>query len=115
MGPNLSQKSLKLKLLWPKQLSYVILPMRLGALLCPTERSSMKLAGFLLLLAGWVIVVAAVILLIPVKARTIFVLAGIAVEIIGLTLVLVRIHWRLAKKIKPPCYYLLLKLFLLSL
>jgi hypothetical protein len=87
MGPNLSQKSLKLKLLWPKQLSYVILPMRLGALLCPTERSSMKLAGFLLLLAGWVIVVAAVILLTPVNARTIFVLAGVAVEIIGLTLV----------------------------
>ena len=52
------------------------------------ERASMKLAGFLLLLAGWVIVVAAVILLIPVSARTIFVLAGVAVEIIGLTLVI---------------------------
>ena len=51
-------------------------------------RTSMKLAGFLLLLAGWVIVVAAVILLIPVNARTIFVIAGIAVEIVGLTLVI---------------------------
>ena len=50
--------------------------------------SCMKLAGFLLLLAGWAIVVAAVILLIPVNARTIFVLAGIAVEIVGLTLVI---------------------------
>lgn len=60
----------------------------LGALLCPSRRSFMKLAGFLLLLAGWVIVVAAVILLIPVNARTIFVLAGVAVEIIGLTLVI---------------------------
>ena len=48
----------------------------------------MKLAGFLLLLAGWVIVVAAVILLVPVNARTIFVIAGIAVEIVGLTLVI---------------------------
>jgi len=51
-------------------------------------RTSMKLAGFLLLLAGWVIVVAAVILLIPVNARTIFVIAGVAVEIVGLTLVI---------------------------
>lgn len=51
-------------------------------------RTFMKLAGFLLLLAGWVIVVAAVILLIPVNARTIFVIAGIAVEIVGLTLVI---------------------------
>jgi hypothetical protein len=48
----------------------------------------MKLAGFLLLLAGWVIVVTAVILLIPVNARTIFLFAGVAVEIVGLTLVI---------------------------
>jgi hypothetical protein len=48
----------------------------------------MKLAGFFLLRAGWVIVVAAVILLIPVNARTIFVIAGVAVEIVGLTLVI---------------------------
>jgi hypothetical protein len=61
----------------------------LGALPYPSrEDISMKLAGFLLLLAGWDIVVAAVILLIPVNARTIFVLAGVAVEIMGLTLVI---------------------------
>jgi uncharacterized paraquat-inducible protein A len=48
----------------------------------------MKLAGLLLLLAGWAIVVAAVILLIPANARTIFVLAGVGVETIGLTLVI---------------------------
>jgi hypothetical protein len=48
----------------------------------------MKLAGFLLLLAGWSIVVAAVVLAIPANMRTIFVLAGAGVEIIGLTLVI---------------------------
>ena len=48
----------------------------------------MKLAGFLLLLAGWAIVVAAVMLLIPPNARAIFVLAGVGVEVIGLTLVI---------------------------
>ena len=62
--------------------------MRLGALVPQAERSSMKLAGFLLLLSGWVIVVAAVILLIRVNARTIFVLAGVAVETIGLAMVI---------------------------
>ena len=48
----------------------------------------MKLAGFLLLLAGWAIVVVAVVLILPVNARTIFVLAGLGVEIIGLILVI---------------------------
>jgi hypothetical protein len=48
----------------------------------------MKLAGFLLLLAGWIIVAAAVILLLPANAKTVFVLAGVAVEIMGLTLVI---------------------------
>jgi hypothetical protein len=48
----------------------------------------MKLAGFLLLLAGWAIVVAAVVLLIPPNMRAIFVLAGVGVELIGLTLVI---------------------------
>jgi cytochrome c biogenesis protein CcdA len=48
----------------------------------------MKLAGFLLLLSGWAIVVTAVILLLPANTRTIFVLAGVGVEIIGLTLVI---------------------------
>jgi hypothetical protein len=48
----------------------------------------MKLAGFLFLLAGWAIVVAAVVLLAPANAARIFVLAGVGVEIIGLTLVI---------------------------
>ncbi len=48
----------------------------------------MKLAGFLLLLAGWAIVVTAVILLIPANARAIFVLAGMVVEVMGLALVI---------------------------
>jgi len=48
----------------------------------------MKLAGFLLLLAGWIIVVAAVVLALPPNARMIFVLAGVGVEIVGLTLVI---------------------------
>ena len=48
----------------------------------------MKLAGFLLLVAGWIIVVAAVVLLIPQSARAVFVLAGVGVEIMGLTLVI---------------------------
>lgn len=48
----------------------------------------MKLAGFLLLLAGWIIVAAAVILLLPANAKAVFVLAGVAVEIMGLILVI---------------------------
>ena len=48
----------------------------------------MKLAGFLFLLAGWAIVVAAVVLLAPASASTFFALAGVGVEIIGLTLVI---------------------------
>jgi hypothetical protein len=48
----------------------------------------MKLAGFLLLLAGWIIVAAAVILLLPANARIVFVLSGVAVEILGLALVI---------------------------
>jgi hypothetical protein len=52
------------------------------------EEGCMKLAGFLLLLAGWIIVVAAVVLLLPPNARMIFVLAGVGVEIVGLTLVI---------------------------
>lgn len=47
----------------------------------------MKLAGFLLLLAGWVIVLAAVVLLGPAAPRTGFVMAGLGVEAIGLVLV----------------------------
>jgi hypothetical protein len=48
----------------------------------------MKFAGFLLLLSGWAIVVAAVLLLLPANARAVFVLAGVGVEILGLALVI---------------------------
>jgi hypothetical protein len=51
----------------------------------------MKLAGFLLLLAGWGIVVSTLPLLPSLSMRTAFVLAGIAVELVGLGLV-VRAH-----------------------
>jgi hypothetical protein len=51
----------------------------------------MKFAGFLLLLAGWAIVLTAVILLRPGAARASFVLAGVAVEALGL-IVVVRAH-----------------------
>lgn len=51
----------------------------------------MKLEGFLLLLAGWGIALAAVALLRPAAPRLTFVLAGIGVEILGLVLV-VRSH-----------------------
>lgn len=51
----------------------------------------MKLAGFLLLLAGWGLVYAALRLLGPVPARPVFALAGLAVEIVGVILV-VRSH-----------------------
>ena len=47
----------------------------------------MKLAGFLLLLSGWGIVVSTLPLLRSLGARAAFVLAGMAVELIGLTLV----------------------------
>ncbi len=47
----------------------------------------MKLAGLLLLPAGWAIVLAAIVLLPPVSARSGFVLAGVAVEIVGLVVV----------------------------
>ena len=46
----------------------------------------MKLAGFLLLLAGWAIVLTAVALLKTVPAQGGFVLAGAGVEAMGLTL-----------------------------
>jgi hypothetical protein len=57
----------------------------------------MKLAGFLLLLTGWGIVLAALVLLNVNAAavRACFVLAAVAVEILGLVLV-IRSHilWR---------------------
>ncbi|MGH9401624.1 MAG: hypothetical protein ACRD2P_05920 [Terriglobia bacterium] len=46
----------------------------------------MKLAGFLLLLAGWVILLAAVALFRAPRPRAVFVLAGAAIEIVGLIL-----------------------------
>jgi hypothetical protein len=51
----------------------------------------MKLTGFVLLLAGWGIVLAAVVLLASALPRTSFALAGIGVEVVGLILV-VRSH-----------------------
>ncbi len=51
----------------------------------------MKLVGFLLLLAGWVIVLSAIALLASAPQRVVFVLAGIGVEILGLVLA-VRSH-----------------------
>jgi hypothetical protein len=53
----------------------------------------MKVAGFLLLPAGWAIVLAALVMLAQAQpvARTGFVLAGVSVEALGLALV-VRAH-----------------------
>jgi hypothetical protein len=51
----------------------------------------MKLAGLLLLLAGWAIVVGAVALLPSAGGRVGFVLAGMVVELLGLALT-VRAH-----------------------
>jgi hypothetical protein len=46
----------------------------------------LKLAGFLLMLAGWLLVLAAVVLLRALAAQTVFVLAGLGVEILGFVL-----------------------------
>jgi hypothetical protein len=51
----------------------------------------MKLAGLLLLVAGWVIVVSAVALLPGAGTRAAFVFAGVVVELLGLYLA-VRSH-----------------------
>lgn len=51
----------------------------------------MKVAGLLLLMAGWGIVVAAVVLLKSVAQQTAFAIAGFAIEVLGLTL-LFRAH-----------------------
>jgi hypothetical protein len=47
----------------------------------------LKLAGCLLLLSGWIIVLAALVLLPGMSARASFIGAGIAVEILGLALI----------------------------
>ena len=51
----------------------------------------MKILGFLLLLSGWGLVLAALVLLAANAPRAIFVLAGIGVEIVGLVVV-IRAH-----------------------
>ncbi len=57
----------------------------------------MKLAGFLLLVAGWVIAVSAAALFAGPSLRAGFVLAGIAVEVLGLALA-VRAHLALREE-----------------
>ena len=57
----------------------------------------MKIAGLLLLLAGWLLVLAAVALLAAPAPRCGFVLAGIGVEILGLFLVF-RAHSPVARE-----------------
>jgi hypothetical protein len=52
----------------------------------------MKFAAVMLLLAGWIILLAAVVLLAAPGPRTGFVLAGMAVEILGLA-ILFRSHF----------------------
>jgi len=52
---------------------------------------SMKLLGFLLLVAGWLIVLSALALLAASGPRAAFILAGAGVEILGLVIV-VRAH-----------------------
>ena len=47
----------------------------------------MRLLGFFLLTAGWALVVAAVMLLANSTPRTVFLLAGMAVEVVGFVLV----------------------------
>jgi hypothetical protein len=47
----------------------------------------MRLVGFLLLLAGWFLVLSAVVLLAAPVSRATFVFTGIAVEALGLVLV----------------------------
>lgn len=55
----------------------------------------MKIAGFLVLLAGWGIAILAIVLLPSTGARSGFVLAGLATELLGLAL-FVRSHLVLA-------------------
>jgi hypothetical protein len=46
----------------------------------------MKLAGFLLLVAGWGILVVAIVILPSNVSRSVFIVAGLVVEILGLVL-----------------------------
>ena len=54
----------------------------------PSLADHMKIAGFLLLLAGWAIVLTAIVLLKSEAPRTGFMLAGAGVEILGLVAVI---------------------------
>ena len=47
----------------------------------------MKIAGFFLLLSGWMIVLTAIVLLPQAASRTAFVFAGMGVEVAGVVLV----------------------------
>jgi hypothetical protein len=47
----------------------------------------MKIAGLLLLLAGWLLVILAVLLLRTETSRSVFVLAGMGVQVLALVLV----------------------------
>jgi hypothetical protein len=57
----------------------------------PKSIDPLKPIGFFLLVMGWILALAAVILLTQAGARTGFILAGLAVEVLGLVLV-VRTH-----------------------
>ncbi len=57
----------------------------------PRRKGGVKALGFILLLAGWALVLAAIILLMPGAPRGAFVLAGMGVEIVGMVLV-IRAH-----------------------
>jgi hypothetical protein len=48
----------------------------------------MKFVGFLLLMSGWFLVLASLALLGTMPARTAFIAAGMAVEVLGLVLVI---------------------------
>ena len=54
----------------------------------------MKFLGFVLLLAGWGLVISALGLLAAGPPRVIFILAGVGVEIVGLVLVIRAHTWR---------------------
>lgn len=65
--------------------------MRTGVIYGLLSGSGMKLTGFLLLISGWGIVVAALLILPAASPRAAFVLAGIVVQVLGLVLA-VRSH-----------------------
>jgi hypothetical protein len=71
--------------LWYKTNSFE----RLHLISSPTVQAArMKLAAFLLLLAGWLIILVALAILNAAVPRAIFTIAGMAVEILGLVLAL---------------------------